>query len=267
MNQHFYIRQGMGFKDMTESQRESAFGMMRASLSAKGLKLSRDIMKLNHTLGELNNNNFDEYGEWLYYITVMGEPSEQRALGLADGRAPPDHQLFRAGRPGGDDADVRRLGAGDRDIGKYAGTDDPAGRAEQEGWSSSVAGRDAKEKGDNRSFQDGEQQCRPKRSRTTWSSPMRVCARRNSPSQEQTQLLGLVAEYVDNMDDGHAKVKMEEVRKQSTKPTSRGSAARPGSVFYYRIHSPVILIEFDHQQPVGIRNLERASRRASTFMR
>jgi hypothetical protein len=24
-------------------------------------------------------------------------------------------------------------------------------------------------------------------------------------------------------------------------------------VFYYRIHSPVILIEFDHQNPVGLR--------------
>ena len=29
----------------------------------------------------------------------------------------------------------------------------------------------------------------------------------------------------------------------------------PGSVFYYRIHSPVILIEFDHQLPVGLRHL------------
>jgi hypothetical protein len=26
-------------------------------------------------------------------------------------------------------------------------------------------------------------------------------------------------------------------------------------VFYYRIHSPVILIEFDHQLPVGLRHL------------
>jgi hypothetical protein len=26
-------------------------------------------------------------------------------------------------------------------------------------------------------------------------------------------------------------------------------------VFYYRIHSPVILIEFDHQVPVGLRHL------------
>lgn len=27
------------------------------------------------------------------------------------------------------------------------------------------------------------------------------------------------------------------------------------SVCYYRIHSPVILIEFDHQRPVGLRHL------------
>ena len=32
------------------------------------------------------------------------------------------------------------------------------------------------------------------------------------------------------------------------------------SVFYYRIHSPVILIEFDHQRPVGTRHLIDPSR-------
>ena len=81
MNQHFYLRQGVGFKDMSDSQREVAFNLLRASLSAKGLKLTRDIMRLNHTLGELNNNNFEEYGEWLYYITVMGKPSEGEPWG------------------------------------------------------------------------------------------------------------------------------------------------------------------------------------------
>jgi hypothetical protein len=29
--------------------------------------------------------------------------------------------------------------------------------------------------------------------------------------------------------------------------------ADPDGVFYYRIHSPVILIEFDHQTPVALR--------------
>ena len=38
-------------------------------------------MKLNHTLGELNNDNFTEYGEWLYHITIMGEPSADKPWG------------------------------------------------------------------------------------------------------------------------------------------------------------------------------------------
>ena len=38
-------------------------------------------MRLNHTLGELNNNNFDEYGEWRYHITVMGTPSATEPWG------------------------------------------------------------------------------------------------------------------------------------------------------------------------------------------
>ena len=64
MNQSFYVRQGVSFMEMTEPQREAAFGLFRASLSAKGLTMTRDIMRLNHTLAELAGNNFDEYGEW-----------------------------------------------------------------------------------------------------------------------------------------------------------------------------------------------------------
>jgi hypothetical protein len=32
----------------------------------------------------------------------------------------------------------------------------------------------------------------------------------------------------------------------------------PGSVFYYRIQSPVVLIEFDHQTPANLRHLAAA---------
>ena len=79
-NRHFYKRQGVGFDEMNEEQRKLAFGLMQASLSAKGLKLSKDIMKLNGTLAELANN-FEEYGEWLYWITIMGEPSATKPWG------------------------------------------------------------------------------------------------------------------------------------------------------------------------------------------
>jgi len=57
MNQHFYVRQGVSFQEMTGSQRDAAFGLLEASLSARGLKLTRDIMRLNETLAELTNDH------------------------------------------------------------------------------------------------------------------------------------------------------------------------------------------------------------------
>jgi hypothetical protein len=67
MNQHFYQPQGIILHDLNDAQREAGLALLRAALSAKGFGLTRDIMRLNHTLGELNNNNFEEYGErrWL----------------------------------------------------------------------------------------------------------------------------------------------------------------------------------------------------------
>jgi hypothetical protein len=66
---------------MTAPQRELAFGLLRAALSARGLKQTRDIMRLNETLAELTGGNFDEYGEWRYHITLMGTPSATEPWG------------------------------------------------------------------------------------------------------------------------------------------------------------------------------------------
>ena len=81
MNQHFYVRKGVGFDEMNPVQSKAALGLLRSSLSAKGLKLSQDIMNLNRTLGELNNNDFEQYNELLYWITIMGEPSATEPWG------------------------------------------------------------------------------------------------------------------------------------------------------------------------------------------
>ena len=64
--------------------------------------------------------------------------------------------------------------------------------------------------------------------------------------------------YVGNMADGHARVRMDEVRRhlENTWFAWIGNTT-PGSVFYYRIHSPVILVEFDHQTPANLRHLAK----------
>jgi hypothetical protein len=75
-------------------------------------------------------------------------------------------------------------------------------------------------------------------------------------AKQKAQLTDLVEQYVTNMDTGHAKVKMAEVKKHLDNTYFAWiGKTEADSVFYYRVHSPVILVEFDHQNPVGIRNM------------
>ena len=64
------------------------------------------------------------------------------------------------------------------------------------------------------------------------------------------------------MEEGHAKIKMDDVMAHldNTWFAWVGKTDKD-AVFYYRIHSPVVLIEFDHQGPVGIQGQGRDATR------
>ncbi len=64
------------------------------------------------------------------------------------------------------------------------------------------------------------------------------------------------------MKEGHARVRMEDIKKHvnNTWFAWIGKTDKD-AVFYYRIHSPVVLIEFDHQGPVGIKGQGREATR------
>ena len=73
---------------------------------------------------------------------------------------------------------------------------------------------------------------------------------------QKQQLLDLVALYVGNMRDPHARVRMSEVEPHLDETYFAWiGETQNDSVYYYRIQSPVILIEFDHETPVGLRHL------------
>jgi hypothetical protein len=257
MNQHFYLRQGVSFKDMSETQREVAFGLLRASLSAKGLQLSRDIMKLNHTLGELNDNNFDEYGEWLYHLTVMGEPSAKEPWGWQlDG-----HHLIVNYFVLGDQVVMTPLFVGSEPVtaeaGKFKGTsilqeEQSAGlamiNALNETQRTKAIIKVSKSGNDNltEAFKDNVVLDYAGVRATDLAAPQRE------------QLMKLVQLFVDNMKEGHAKVRMAEVRQHLDETYFAWvGATSPDAVFYFRIHSPVILVEFDHQRPANLRRLAK----------
>ncbi len=255
MNQHFYVRQGTGFIDMTDAQRQAAIGLMRAALSAKGLKLSQDIMKLNHTLGELNNDNFLEYGEGRYYFTVMGKPSDKEPWGWQlDG-----HHLIINYFVLGDQVVMTPTFWGSEPIiahsGKYKGTS-----ILQEEQNNGLAMINAL-------TEDQRKKAILSSSKTSNHNvgeaykdnvvlDYKGIRGSELTAKQKEQLLGLVNQYISNMEAGHAKVKMNEVRQHldNTWFAWIGETAKD-SVFYYRIHSPVILIEFDHQTPAGLRHL------------
>jgi hypothetical protein len=255
MNQHFYVRQGVSFLELSPEQRDVAFALLRASLSARGLKLTRDIMRLNHTLGELTGDNFDEYGEWRYFITVMGEPSSTEPWGWQlDGHHAIINYFVLA-----DQVVMTPFFAGSEPVtatsGKYRGTS-----ILQEEQSRGLALINALEEAKRakailRISKTGNDNLTEAWKDNVVLDYAGIRASELAQS-EREQLLGLIELYVGNLDDGHARVKMDEVRAHLDRTSFAWiGKTDPGSVFYYRIHSPVILIEFDHQQPVGLRHL------------
>ena len=257
MNQDFYVRQGVSFKDMTEPQREAAFALLRAGLSAKGLKQTRDSMKLNHTLGELNGNDFDRYSEWLYHVTVMGTPSATEPWGWQfDG-----HHAIINYFVLGDQVVMTPMFAGSEPViatsGKFSGTavlqDEQAMGLKMIGTLSAAERQAAIIAGD---------KTRNNNLTEAWKDNVVIdyagARAGDFTAAQKQQLLDLIGLYVSNLADGHARVRMDEVRRHldDTRFAWIGDTA-PGSVFYYRIHSPVILIEFDHQTPANLRHLAK----------
>ena len=254
MNQHFYDRQGVSFEEMSEAQRETAIGLLRASLSAKGLQLTRDIMRLNHTLGELNNNNFEEYGEWLYHLTVMGTPSTTEPWGWQlDG-----HHLIVNYFVLGDQVVMTPLFVGSEPVtatnGKFKGT--TILQSEQAAGLAMINALDEaqKRKAILEVSKSGNNNLTEAFKDNVVLDYAGIRASELSGGQ-RGQLERLIQLFVDNMKEGHAKVKMSEVRQHLDETYFAWiGATSPDAVFYFRIHSPVILIEFDHQRPANLRH-------------
>ncbi len=250
-NRHRYSRQGVGFDKMSKGQRELAFNLLRTSLSARGLKQTQDIMKLNGTLAELTNR-FDEYGEWLYWITIMGEPSATKPWGWQlDG-----HHVVINYFVLGDQVVMSPVFMGSEPVkaegGKFKGT--VVCQAEQDKGLSFINSLTkaqrakaivATEKGPTNNVGEAF------RDNQVLDYIGLQCEKLNAKQKEQ--LLKLINIYIGNMADGHAKVKMTDVKKylDTTYFGWMGGTGKD-SVFYYRIQSPVILIEFDHQRPIAL---------------
>ena len=260
-NVHRAARAGLAFKDMTPEQSAGALALLKAGLSARGLEKTRNVMRLNHTIAEMTNN-FTEYGEGLYNLVLFGEPSLNEPWGWQlEG-----HHLIVNYFVLGDQVVMTPTFMGSEPVvaesGKYAGTkvlqdEQDKGLAlmraltpEQQTKALIESGPKTTNRAQAQAYRDN------------LVLPYSGVNASELGREQRAMLTELIAEYVNNLRDGHAKVKMEDVRARLD-DTWFGwiGSFEPDGVFYYRIHSPVILIEFDHQSPVALPGARVPSRR------
>ena len=248
------LRHGMALFEMSDRQRDCAFALLRESLSQRGFEETLDLMHLNETVLELTGR-LDEYGEDLYWLSIMGAPSATEPWGWQwDG-----HHLIINYFVLGDQIVVTPTFLGAEPVhavgGKYAGVrafkgDEDRGLALFRALSQSQRVKTV---------------IAPETSGEDFTTAFRdnlvldyqgIRAGELSSAQHEL-LLGLVEYHVGRMRDGHAQVKMDEVKRHlnDTYFCWMGGGADDG-VFYYRVQSPVIIVEFDHQRGIAFR--ERA---------
>lgn len=250
-----YVRQGISLEEMNDVQKKTAHSLMSESLSAKGLELSFDIMKTDQTLREINNDLL-QYGEEKYFFTVMGLPSAVEPWGWQlDG-----HHLIINYFVLGDQVVVTPMFLGGEPVvtetGKYKGN--KILQDEQNQALALLQSLDVKQR--------ATAVIQPDKSpsnllagagRDNLVLNYEGIAAAELSANQKDKLVMLIRLFIDNIREGHAQVRMEEVlRHLDDTYFAWIGGSSDDAVFYYRIHSPVILIEFDHQRPVGVPNLD-----------
>jgi uncharacterized protein DUF3500 len=74
------MRHGTPLFEMDDRRRDGAFALLRESLSKEGFEEALDVMHLNETVMEMTGK-LDEYGEDLYWLSIMGTPSATEPWG------------------------------------------------------------------------------------------------------------------------------------------------------------------------------------------
>lgn len=265
-NMHcFLLRHGLPLHELSEPQREAALNILRSSLSASGYDNARDVMKLNEHAGEITGR-FDEFDEWFYWISLFGEPSPTEPWGWQiDG-----HHLIINCFILGDQLVMTPDFRGSEPVfaksGKYAGTrvfreEERLGLAlmkalTPEQQKTAVIGTKIPRDVITTAQVDNIELHYAGIGYDALTAPQRELLRK---------LTGL---YADRIRPGHAAVRMAEVLKHLSQ-TFFGWIGEwdDSSPFYYRIHSPVILIEFDHLPGIIWDNMEPTRDHIHTVVR
>jgi hypothetical protein len=271
--------QGLLLDDLDAGPRDAVVEILRASLSERGFCEARNIMALNAALGDLIDNFHDSLKEWMYWFTLFGTPSHDEPWGW---------QLA------GHHLDLHCLVLKDRVVMTPAFMGAEPTQADDGPWAGirvlaeeELAGLEFM-----RSLTEGERveatlfpsmlsRDLPPEWRHPMEGRMRVAAARDNvivpyeglcasslrPDQRR-RLVELLEVYTGRMAPAHARYTLAglEAHLDSTYFAWIGGCD-DDDPFYYKVHSPVVLVEFDHHPGVFLANTEPERFHAHTVVR
>ena len=273
-----FFRHGVMLDDLNVDQRGLAIALIGSTLSTRGAAQIRDIMRLNEVLA-IASASRDEFGEWLYFVTVFGSPSETEAWGW---------------QFDGHHANVNCLVLGDRIVvtptfmgsepcsvrtGEFAGIRVFA-REEQAGLNV-IRSLDAKQREAAILYPsimpgelpphlehwiDGRMQAGAFKDNVVL--PYQGLPGASMSAAQKKLLLSTLDQYVGWIRHEHSATWSAEIDSHLDETWfSWFGGAGDHDPFYYRIQSPVVLVEFDHHPGVVFDNVEPSRHHVHTILR
>lgn len=259
------MRHGLCMAELSDRQRELAYGVLRAGTGTRAYETARNAMRLNETLAEMTGLP-EEFGELFYWISIFGEPSASEPWGFQfDG-----HHCNVNSFVLGDQIVLSPMLLGSEPVtaeaGVYKGTT-VLREEEAEGWAfmdaltpeqrkKALIGMDLPFDGYASGFKDN------------IVVPYDGLPAREMTLPQREQLVTLIKRYTDRLPGGHAQVRLDEVTAHLDATIFAWIGEfDPISPFYYRIYNPVIFIEFYHQPGVALPNTGYNRRHAHALVR
>lgn len=259
------MRHGLCLIELTERQRQLAYGVMRAGLGARAYETARNAMRLNETLAELTGLA-DEFGEQFYWISIFGRPSQDQPWGWQMDGHHCNINCFVLGNQ----IVLSPMLLGSEPVtaeaGVYSGVT-VLREEEAEGWgfmnrlspeqrARTIVGNELPFDGYASGFKDN------------IVVPYIGLPTTEMSSEQRERLKRLIALYADRLPPSHASLRLDEVLAHFNRTVFGWiGECDPVSPFYYRIYSPVIFIEFYHQPGVALPNTGYNRRHAHALVR
>ena len=250
MNWHFIPRErkGLALRDMTPSQKQLAHALLSAGLSQQGVIKAHTIMSLEEVLRSIEQGKGPERDPEKYYFSVFGEPSESGTWGyrveghhislnftIVNGRVASSPNFF-----GANPAEVRE---GPRAGLRALKREEDLGRAliqslAEEQRATAIV--------DKKAYPDIITAASRKAALTGQPSGLPY----SKLTAKQKEILGeLVTEYANTFPAPVAEARLEQFHKsQNNLYFAWAGGIERGDPHYYRIQTPLFLIEYDDTQ-------------------